>query len=127
MGWSADAREDLVAAVAQGSAACGAQRVPHIVSGEVVDSASQGSSPLWAEHGHWGYHTWGKCPATGDLVEGGSEKENIKKPPAHILYLLKINTPCLPPLKPPESPLQKSFSHLAPCLLEEPCHFCPYS
>lgn len=67
-----------------------------------------------AEHVGWGYHIWEKCPATGDLVKGGSERENIKKPPAHILYLLKINIPCLPSLKPPESPLRESFDHLAP-------------
>lgn len=88
--------------------------VPHFISGEVLDSASQGSPPLWAEPGGWGCHTGEKWPAVGDLVgEEVLRGKTSRKPPARILYLLKIDSPRLPSLKPPESPSQESFRHLS--------------
>lgn len=112
-----DAQKDMVAAVARGSAAYGVQ-----------DSALfhlQGSSRFsfpgfltWA----WGYHAWEKCPAVGDLGSS-SERENIKETTnSHSVFAQNI--PCLPSLKPPESPLQESFRYFTPCLSEELCHFC---
>lgn len=51
----------------------------------------------------------------GEVVLRG---KTLRKP-THILYLLRINSPCLPSLKPPESPSQENFRHPSPCLSEE--------